>query len=290
MTVSYILRSSIRFAAVSIIAMALPAFAQTTSSTGALPDGTSVINVETEGKQETKNLSIGLGLEMAEAIAQPETGVKENTTSLSIAPSYKLSDLLTLGGRVIINQDNFGQRETTASDITLSLGIKGFDLGYGLTSTHSLGTIAPIKETTVEDDRLQGNISTTNGLAYTHDYFSLSYKLGLLRNFHEFTQNRAGSPNIEYRVSHIFELQVPITEKFSASAAGVYRVGYTYGGFERYGFIFDADLSYEIVKDFSVNIGTSNDGSALKSNGVDSNLSAFNENSSVVRGGISYVY
>ena len=47
------------------------------------------------------------------------------------------------------------------------------------------------------------------------------------------------------------------------------------------------DLLYEVSGKMSLNLGTSNVGSALKMNGVDSNITAYNDDTSVIRAGVS---
>lgn len=252
--------------------------------------GTSTTQI-TPPKKDEKPLTISLGLEMGEKVSKDEMSPKENTVGLLIAPSYKINELLTASGKITINQDNYAQHDTTASDGTLSLAIKGFTLSEQFSTTHSLGTIIPVSEKSVKTDRLQGSISATNGIKYSHDYFDLSYKVGLTRFFHEFKQNASGSPNIEYRLSQLIELKAPLfTEKLYATTSLAYRMARTYREFERYGFIYDADLNYDFTDKLAANIGTTNDGSALKQNGVDSNIQAYNENTSVYRVGISYTY
>ena len=254
-----------------------------------VPTGTSVTAIE--DTLSTKSpLAVSFSLEMAEKIQKDENTPKENSLSLSIEPVYKLTGLLTASARIVINQDNYGQHETTISDGTASFAIKGYDFNSQLRSLHSLSTIIPASEKSVKTDRLKGSISASNGLAYTGDYFNLTYKLGLARFFHEFTQNADGSPNTEYRVSHSLDLIVPINRKIYINTIGSYRMGWTYGGFARYGFIFSGDVVYDINPKISANVGVSTNGNALKSNGVDSNITVFDENTSSYRVGISYLY
>lgn len=274
---------------ISLMITSSMTYAQT-SSTGAMPDGTSTVQINPEVKEEDKSFSADIAIEMSQKITAEERTERENTTSITLAPSYKINSLLTAAVKTVFNQDNYGQRESNLSNTTVSLGIKGYQISQDFKTKHSISSVVPTNEKTINDDRLKGNIGVSNGIAFSNDYISASYALGLSRNFHEFSQNRAGSPNIEYRVSHIVEVRLPVTEQLALSGSGVYRVGYTYNDFERYSFIFDADISYEFIKSLTANIGTSNDGAALKANGVDSNIAAYNENTSVYRAGLTYSY
>jgi hypothetical protein len=264
------------------------ASAQTSTSNS--PAGTSTVEIGTQAPQETKPFSIATYLEMSEKIAKEEVSSKENSVALQIAPAYKWNDLLTSTGEIVINKDNYGQRETTTSDLKIGLSIKGFQLSEEWKTKHSLGTVAPLNRDSVERDRLKGHLSISNGIEYKNTYFTTTYSLSLSQNFHEFTQNAEGSPNIQRRISQSLGLTVPVLEKLSLAASGLYRVSYTYNNFNRFSFGFDLDLNYDFTSNFAANIGTSNEGRALKSNGLDSNIAAYNENSSVVRAGMSYNY
>jgi hypothetical protein len=261
----------------------------TVNATAVAPIGTSVTAIE-ETLSTKSPLAVIFGLEMAEKVQKDETAPKENSVSFSIEPMYKLTPLLTASARMVINQDNFGQHETTTSDGTVALAIKGYQINPEFKTVHSVSTIVPVTEKSVKTDRLKGSISTSNGISYVSEYFNITYKLGLVRFFHDFTQNATGSPNIQYRVSHLLDITVPVTDKFYVNTVGAYRVGYTYNEFERYGFIFSGDLNYDINAKMTANLGISTDGNAVKSNGVDSNITVFDENTSSYRIGISYLY
>lgn len=276
---------------VCALLMMAPSVLRAQDSTVILPAvGTNTTQVIPDKKEE-KPLTISLGIEMGEKVSKDELSPKENTVGILIAPSYKFNETFTASGKITINQDNYAQHDTTASDATMSLAITGFKLSEQFKTTHSIGTIIPVSDKSVKTDRLQGSISATNGISYSGEYFDLSYKLGLTRFFHEFKQNATGSPNIQYRLSQLVELKAPIfTEKLYATTSLAYRMARTYRDFERYGFIYDADLNYDFTDKLAANIGTTNDGSALKSNGVDSNIQAYNEDTSVYRLGITYTY
>lgn len=272
-----------------IVIMAATAVAQENANQLDAAVGTNTAKIEPAPALD-KPFTLNMGLEMSEKVTKDEIAPKENSVSLVIEPIFKLSSLLTASAKIAINQDNYGQHETTASDGTVSMAITGYQISRDFITLHSVGTIIPVSDKSVKTDRLKGSISMSNGIGYTGDYFNLSYKIGVVRFFHEYTQNAEGSPNIQYRLSQVVDLKVPFTEKFALSTSMAYRIGRTYNDFERYGFIYDGDLIYDFTDKFGANLGITTDGSAVKANGVDTNISAFNENTSVYRVGLSYVY
>ena len=247
---------------------------------------TNVIEVKTEKKEE-KTYSLDLAMEYSEKIAVEQRGARESNIDFVIAPVIKLNSILKLGTKVVVTKENSGARQTTISNTPVSLVIKGIKLSEQFKTLHSVTATAATNEETQKRDRLKGAIGITNGIGYESTFAKIEYRLGISKNFHEFTVNSENSPNVEYRLANTLTLLVPVTEKLSITAAGLYRLGRTYGGFQRSNFTFDADIVYDVTGKFSLNLGTSNDGNALKANGVDSNIEAYNENTSVVRAGIS---
>ena len=252
--------------------------------------GSSATQIKKTATEAKKDISLGLGLEYSQKTAVDEVGARENDFSVTIIPAYKINDTFAIGAKGIISKQNYGPGDTTYSNTTVSLSIKGFDLTENIKSVHSVGGALPTSKESQERDRLKGGVSISNGLSLDTPIVKLKYLLALSRNFHEFTFNAEGSANVEYRIGHSVEGILSLTDIVSLSTTGIYRQGYTYGGKERYSFEIHGDINVDVAKGLTLNVGTSNDGSALKANGVDSNISAFNENTSVVRAGISYAY
>lgn len=239
-------------------------------------------------KQKSKAaFGLDLGIEYSQKVAVEEEGERESSTDITVAPSYKINSVLTATGKAIFTKENSGARQSSVSNTSLTLGIKGFKFNESLETLHSVGTAIPTNEESIKQDRLKTSVSLMNGLRWKNPFAKVEYKLGLAKNFHEYTINAEGSPNIEYRLTNSLEISVPLTDKFSISTLGIYRLGRTYKGFQRNTFEIHADLNYDILEKLTINIGTSNEGNALKANGVDSNIAAYDENSSVIRAGLS---
>ncbi len=234
-----------------------------------------------------KDFSLDLGIEYSQKTAVEEKGSTESSTDFLIAPNYKINNKLSLAAKAVVSKENSNQRQTSISDTKIALALKGFKLSEQFETLHSISGVVPTNEDSQKQDRLYTSIGLTNGIKFSNAVAEIKYKLGLSRNFHEFNINADGSPNIEYRLANTLEIKIPVTESFSITSVGTYRLGRTYAGAQRTDFIFDTDLNYDILENLSVNLGTSNEGGALKANGVDSNISAFNENTSVYRLGLS---
>jgi hypothetical protein len=237
-----------------------------------------------------KKLILETGAEYSQKTVVDEVGGRESGTDYTLVLGYRMNDTYSMKAKAILTKEEFGQKETKVSNTQIGLGIAGFKINDTMTSVHAVTFVAPTSEESKVRDRLQGAIGVANGIKYDGLYASVTGTVALSKNFHQYTFNSEGDANIEYKLATTIDLTIPVTEKFSLTSTGIYKIARTYGGFQRTVFEIHSDLNYLITKELNVNLGVSNDGNALKSNGVDSNIAAYNANSSVVRLGLSYVY
>lgn len=232
--------------------------------------------------------SLGLGLEYSENVAQVEDGPKDSGIEFAITPGYKINDTFALSGAFSMIQTSTEDKKPTASNTQTTLAMKGWELTPSIKTVHGATLVLPTSQVTRETDKLYAAFGVNSGVKMTmHPKFEMTYRLGLTRNFHEFNINANGSPNVEYRLTNSLNMKLILTDKINLVATGVYRMGRTYEGFERTDFQFDGDINLDVLESLSINIGTSNAGPALKANGVDSNISVYDEKSTVWRVGVS---
>lgn len=232
--------------------------------------------------------SLGLGLEYSENVAQVEDGPKESGMELAFSPGFKVNDTFAMSGAFSLIQTSTEDKKPMSSNTQVGLSMKGWTLTNSMKSVHGATVVLPTSQTSQEVEKLHSSIAISNGLKMTlHPKLELTYLLGLSRNFHEFTINANGSANVEYRLANTLNMKLILTDKLNLAATGIYRMGRTYEGFQRSDFQFHGDINYDILDSLSVNLGTSNQGASLKANGVDSNISVYDEKSTVWRIGIS---
>jgi hypothetical protein len=244
---------------------------------------------EVEGDRD-KRLSVSTGMEYSQKIAVEEQGQRESSTDFALALGYKTSALSTLTAKATVSKENNGPKNTSISNTQIILGIKGYNFNDRLKSAHALTGVIPTNEKSQKQDRLQGAVVISNGFTYTIPSIKIDYRLGLSKNFHEFDHNADGKANIEYGLSNSLALDIPVYKAFHISLDTIYRNSRTYRNFSRSSFGFNADLNYDFTEKLTINLGTSNEASALKANGTDSNISAYDDKSSVIRAGLTYVY
>ncbi|MBC7465036.1 MAG: hypothetical protein H7256_03515 [Bdellovibrio sp.] len=237
-----------------------------------------------------KRLILEGGVEYAQKVAKDEVEGREAGTEFTLVLGYKLSSLFSLKAKGIITKQEDGPKDTSYSNTQLTLSIKGKKLNDQFETVHAVTAVIPTNKDSIERDRLKGAFALANGIHYDGVFASATYILSLAKNIHEFNFNADGKANIEYTLSNSLEVVVPMGDMFSISLAGLFKNGRTYGGFERSSFGFSADLNIAVSKNLGINLGTSNEGAGVKPNGTDSNIAAYDANSSVFRLGASYAY
>ncbi len=212
---------------------------------------------------------------------------------LSFSPNYELAKNWQTSGTLTISQDTVSPARTTLENTSLSLSYTGYKLGIFDLKNKLLGTL-PTRQESWDSEKYKGSLGFGTDLSIASQYGILpnSATLGLSghRNFHEFTQNAEGSPNIQnsLRTSLAFGWQLTSNLNFGVFAA--YRLARTYEESIRNSFISSANLAYSLSKKLNIYGGTSlGERAAFKSNGSDSNISLFDDNHSEIFAGLTYI-
>lgn len=263
--------------------------ASTMATTSALPVMTTTTALP-ESTNTTKKLTLALGMEYSQPLAEDEKADLENSLDLVFAPSYKINDRLTVAGKVALTKQLYGAQDTLVSDAELALAIKGLKINDRWSTSHSIAGVIPTSEKSQEVNKLKGAIALNNGIAFSKNILTVKYILGLSRSVHEYEQNINGEFMNEYGIKNTLDVKIQATDKLTASLVAVYRTAITYVNTPRYAFELHSDLGYDFTPQLSASVGLSNDGNALAANGIDSNISLYNEDTSYWRAGISYVY
>ncbi len=245
----------------------------------------------TQQPAPAKNWSLALGVDYNVSSVKEEAVEQETSLEYTINPSYSFSEKLSMSVLGSINQQRTGAKETLASDTVASLSYKGYQISESLALRHGVSALLPTSRKSQEEDRYKGGLRLSNGISLNlSPWFDATYMLGIQRNVHEFNVNQDGKANIQWQVRHQLDLGLHLTDSFSLKGMGRYSAGTTYENFNRYSFVTDVSAEYEIFKDFTASVGVGNDGPALKNNGVDSNISVYDEKSSTYHAGFGYTF
>lgn len=272
---------------VIVCAVCLPAFSFAVPIQDFSSSQTSTVKLK--DSSYLSRLSLETGFEFSQRVAKDERAKRQESMDLSVGVGYSLSETFKASVRGILSKENTEGQQTLASDTRVSLAMRGFYLSPAVTTLHSVSGVIPTSQKSKEQDGLLGAVSVSNGLRYAGPIFDVQYRLGLGQNFHEYNFNANGAANVEQTISHSLNTQIKVTNKFYLTSLGVYRWGRTYGKKERSSFEVHGDLNYDVTSKMTLNFGTSNAGQALRANGVESNISAYDEDSAVIRAGVSIV-
>lgn len=274
----------------TLIASASPT-ASDSSINSASAASTSATKLMKDAKAETpKAFAMTLGLEHSSNMYEKGDVGQQASTSLTIAPALKLSTDFTLAGELIVEKLSTGTGDTSVSNTTIALAMAGATLNSKTKLSHSVSAILPTNEEVREKDRLQGAGALGTKIIFESPSLNAVGSVSLRKNVHEFEINAENAANVEYSFNQRLDLEFPLSEKFALTATGIYRSGWTYEGSQRNSFVFDAGLDFAASTALTLSVGTTNDASTLQANGRDSNIALFDENTSVVRAGMTYKF
>ncbi len=214
---------------------------------------------------------------------------REAETNLDMIPSVKLTEGLSLSSRLIVTKEETSARDTTVSNLKVSLKKSGPDIGRDFKSSFSVAGIAPTNEESRKRDRLQGAGALSAQIkGQATSILGVGVTLTGTQNSHEFTVNAEGSPNLQYTLRGDLELDLELIKDWNISAAGYYRQGWTYNGFERQNYGNEINLVHTVAKAWEISAGVANEGKAFKADGTSSNIKVFDQNTTVIQAAVTF--
>ena len=240
-------------------------------------------------EDKPKAFTMTLAAERGSDLIAESSAVDKTTTTFMLMPSLKLSENLSSFVRTYIERQENATGNTEVSDTQINLTLKGGKISEEIGTSYSLNGFAPTSQTNRKETRFQGAGGLAVKASGEFKLLSASYALSYRRNVHEYTVSFENKENIRDIIGQSVTVDIPLFQKVSISSLFLYKNSWTYQNHYKQSFNFDVDLNYEAIKDLTFNVGTSNEGSALKANGKDSNVQFYDNKSSVIRAGVTYV-
>jgi hypothetical protein len=240
-----------------------------------------------------KNWDVALGLEAASTLHTSDSYERQAQESLTVAPSYKFAKGWKISASIMAYKDEGGGEDggNSGFDNTSATVSYARPLTPYTTWITALTGVAPTDQNLRNDTSYQGAVKLGTGFNFDgliHGS-SLNYMATVGRNFHEFEIDKDGKFNLRDSFAQALTYNFPFTRAVSLTTQFVYSLARTYSDDMRTKFVAGADLGWQVTKAFSVSVGTSNEGSALQPNGVDSNVRFYDDNTSVIKLGLTYV-
>jgi hypothetical protein len=236
---------------------------------------------------------VGVTIDATSNLLEPGDVEHTADTKLWLAPSYKISDPVSVSGLFIVQKDLTGLKETHLIKSSLTARHKGTRLNPYLTLSPAVTVALPLTHNAVARESLITSVAvaprigfdlTPAGLDTINGFFDLS----LSRGFHRYETQTTGRSNTQWRLTPWLVVNVGFLTDFTLQLSAVRATSWTYAGNSRGAFDLNEELSYAITSDVSVAIGHNNSGDVLAANGTDSNIGIYDERSSTVYTALSF--
>lgn len=241
-----------------------------------------------------KAFALRMSMEAASSFHEANAYERKSETSLEIAPSFALTQKLSLSAVSVISREFDAAATTTLSNTKLTVAHAPLMISKMSGITPSISATLPTNKFAVDKDTYKGAAGV--GFSMANDLQSLklplvvSVRTGYERSFHELTLNADSNANIRERIREGINVRWILGSKWSLSVDAMATQAWTYRGSVRNRFDLAQDLSFDVDSKLGLYIGHSNGGSAYKANGRDSNIALFDSSSSMLRAGASYVF
>ncbi len=214
---------------------------------------------------------------------------------VDLTTSYKFPTIVSLALDLNLSREYTGEGLTKVGDGYLRANFSALNLSNGLKLSADLINQLPLSE----DSRDRSSLYTATTLRpnLSADLSELNikglsvvYRVGFTRYIHQFTTSTTGASNNQYSISNRIDVMYSFLEKYSATLINNFSTTWSYAQRQRNSFSFRQELGFDITNKFSAQLGHSNQAGSLKADGRSSNVALFNETTSSVYTGVSYVY
>lgn len=261
--------------------------ADSQTSTLQLPKDEAVENTDTK-------LSLTLGTEYSSNLQKNSDPDRFDTLTLILNPTYVFSNGVALDVRTDVVKEFRDEERTHLTDTAVVLSLPSVNLIKDrLQFAQLFGATLPTDEKKYEDESYRGTVSLRPRLILNIPEFGslkITNTLYLNKNIHEFSVKRTGEENVEYSLRNRIAIDYSITNKLSLSLINDYTRGWTYKSNSRETFLFAQELAFEILNLTSIYVGHQNQGAVRGPGNSGTNLSAFDDRSSEIYGGVSKTF
>ncbi|WP_413582359.1 hypothetical protein [Bdellovibrio sp. HCB288] len=237
---------------------------------------------------ETKAWSIDLSVESYSNMMKEDSYERDAQTSFDLSAGYRFNKITSMRIGTGVIKEHVGAENTYFDNTSASLSFKT-PLTQDIAWINTLAGILPTNRQMQDEMSYQGAARVGTKVAFNNLIWGSSAATGLqlTRNFHEYEMTADGSYNMRNNAQLALTYTLPLFSKLALQTSYSYTVGWTYQDDTRNKFSVGADLGWDFTPTISAWIGTSNQGNALKANGIDSNIEFFNDTTSIVKAGFT---
>ncbi len=249
----------------------------------------------TENETSTGDFGAVIQLEGSSNLRDTSDSDYKAANTFLFKPSYKIIEQLTLAARIEATKHYESANEDTELENTqLILIVTPLELSGDRTLGFTFTGVLPTNEKDRTNNTFNGGTGALIDLTQKYSFLdragSISYAVSGMKNYHDFDRNNAAEPNLSYRFRQIVTLRQDLSDSFHLQIIGRYQTGWTYQDAFKSAFLISEEISYDITKTFAVYVSHTNDGDALKSNGIDYNIKAYDKKSSSFATGLTATF
>lgn len=235
-------------------------------------------------KAQTSIISGSLGATGSTNLYDHQDGSRNDGLDYELNLAYILNPKFSLAWKSGYSQNLKDSEVNDFTDSVLSFRKSPTELGSYILFSPSTSALFATSKRSRNIQNLQMGLRLGGSFSLNpvmNPNLSLGISLSGGQNFHDYETDVHGRVLNKYSVSQGLSAGYTFG-KFSLSFIFNHKNAWSYQGNMIEAFEHFQDLSYSISKRFSVSVGHTNSGSALKANGEDSNIALIDENSSVV--------
>ncbi|WP_413575528.1 hypothetical protein ACLVWU_14395 [Bdellovibrio sp. HCB290] len=235
-----------------------------------------------------KAWTLDLGIETYSNMMKEDSYERDAGTAFDVSAGYRFNKITSMRVGTALMKEHVGPENTYFDNTTVSISFKS-PLTQDIAWINTIAGVLPTNRQMQDQMSYQGAARLGTKFAFNNLFWgsSASTAAQMTRNFHEYEMTADGSYNMRNNAQFVLTYALPLFSKLSLQTSYVYTIGWTYQDDTRNKFSVGADLGWEFTPAFSAYVGTSNEGNALKANGIDSNIEFFNDTTSIVKAGLS---
>lgn len=239
---------------------------------------------------KAKRFGVYAAISQSNSLVNREDGSQQSSIDLTIIPSYKIFDRLSLKARLDATQDLINQENSELTNASGSITYSGLSFLKGMDNSLILSGGLPVTKAHEAQSFLFSTTGTLtasiNQKEFNLDRFTGTAYLSLGRNFHTYEDEIGGRINTLYYSKQGLEVGYTLINNLTLSAGLEHSNGVSYQNEIRESFAISESLTYAFNETYSANLSHSNSGAALKADGRTSNVEFLNEDSSVISAGL----
>jgi len=240
-------------------------------------------------EKQPKNWTLPVSLSLESNLRSPLLEADEHSANLSLqlAPSYKINKHLKTSAVFTAYKALDGEKELALSDAQVGAHLTSQKINSTLAYSADSLWVLPLSESSrkrtglITSHTLRPNL-TIKLSEHIVSGLQLVARLGLTRHIHSFTTSTAGASNAQHALNPRIDIMYSPLSRWHFTAINSYSLAWTYQGTRYENFRFIQEMSFDLAKTTQLSLGHTNQGGALKADGMSSNIHIFNARSSLV--------